>query len=434
MKVVKFGGSSVADSEQFAKVKAIIDGDDQRKVVVVSAAGKSVAEKIKITDLLISLDKLRLNDSDYSEVLNKIVERFVRIKNNLNINFDIENEINNIENNLKSCTSDYLISRGEYLTAHLMAAYLGFKFVDSADFMIFSNGEIDMKATSDKFMSIYQNNEKIVVPGFYGSNQNGDIQLMQRGGSDISGAILANILDADLYENWTDVSGILMADPRIVSKCKRIDSLTYGELQELSYMGFNVFQEEAVQPVRIKNIPTKILNTNHPHSGGTLVMDKVKRDDKQLITGIAGKKNYTIITVKKYQLNKHIEILQKVLSIFQKHHLAVDSVPSGTDSFRFMLQQSEVKGILQLVMSELKNNCNLDEVSVNDNIALIAAVSTQLSSRPAIAGKIMSFLDKSLINIRLVIQEGSDMKIVFGVSNSDYERTISNIYKNAVGQ
>lgn len=433
MKVVKFGGSSVADAEQFAKVKAIIDDDNERKVVVVSAAGKSAAEKIKITDLLINLDKLRLNDSDYSEVLDKIVERFLKIKNNLKIDFDIENEIKIIENNLKSCSSDYLISRGEFLTAHLMAAYLGFKFIDAADFMTFSNGEIDMSATADKLANLYSENEKIVVPGFYGS-QNNNIQLMQRGGSDISGAILANILNADLYENWTDVSGILMADPRIVSKCKRIDSLTYGELQELSYMGFNVFQEEAVQPVRVKNIPTKILNTNHPHSGGTLVVDRIKRNSKQLITGIAGKKNYTIITVKKYQLNKHLEILQSVLSIFQKHNLVVDSVPSGTDSFRFLLPQHELKGILNVVMSELKSKCNLDEVYVNDNIALIAAVSTELSNRPAIAGRIMQYLDKSLINIRLVIQEGSDMKIVFGVSNADYEKTISNIYKNAVGQ
>ncbi|WP_125565368.1 aspartate kinase [Companilactobacillus insicii] len=433
MKVVKFGGSSVADAEQFSKVKAIINDDDERKVVVVSAAGKSNTEKIKITDLLIKLDDLRLKKADFSEVLNKITDRFLKVKNDLKINFDIESEIKIIEHNLKDCSSDYLISRGEFLTAHLMAAYLGFKFIDAADFMTFVDNEIDMQQTAQKFSKLYLSNERVVIPGFYGIKDR-KIQLMQRGGSDISGAILANILDADLYENWTDVSGILMADPRIVSKCKRIDSLTYGELQELSYMGFNVFQEEAVQPVRIKNIPTKILNTNHPHSGGTLVVDTIKRNSKQLITGIAGKKNYTIITVKKYQLNKHLEILQSVLSIFQKHNLIVDAVPSGTDSFRFMLPQNELKGILNVVISELKSNCNLDSVFVNDNIALIAAVSTELSSRPAIAGRIIQFLDKSLINIRLVIQEGSDMKIVFGVSNSDYEKTISNIYNNAVGQ
>lgn len=432
MKVVKFGGSSVADAEQFSKVKAIINDDSDRKVVVVSAAGKSRNEKIKITDLLIELDKLRISGSDYSNILNKIMQRFLRIKSELGINFDIESEIRKIEVNLANCSSDYLISRGEYLTAQLMASYLGFKFIDSASFMMFSKNEIDLNETSKEFHKLYSETDKVVIPGFYG-NQNGNIKLMQRGGSDISGAILANILNADLYENWTDVSGILMADPRIVSKCKRIDSLTYGELQELSYMGFNVFQEEAVQPVRVKNIPTKILNTNNPHSGGTLVVDRIKRDSKQLITGIAGKKNYTIITVKKYQLNKHLDILQKVLSIFQKHNLIVDSVPSGTDSFRFLLPQTELKGVLNSVLSELKNNCNLDDVFLNDNIALIAAVSTELSKRPAIAGRIMQYLDKSLINIRLVIQEGSDMKVVFGVSNADYEKTISNIYKNAVG-
>ncbi|MQS53578.1 aspartate kinase [Companilactobacillus mishanensis] len=433
MKVAKFGGSSVADSDQFRKVKAIANSDLDRKVIVVSAAGKSSAEPVKVTDLLIQLEDAKSNGTDCQRIFDHISDRVLKIRDELNLDVNIENDLKEIYSKLDSCSHDYLVSRGEYLTGKLMAAYLGYYFADAKDFMIFDRENFDYQASEKRIKEIMAAHEYIVAPGFYGANEDGSIHLMPRGGSDISGSILASLLNASLYENWTDVSGILMADPRIVNHSKKIDVLTYDELQELSYMGIGVFQEEAVRPVREKQIPTKILNTNHPEDGGTLVVDSAaKKSDNNIITGIAGKKNYTVITIKKYQLNKHIEVLQNVLSVLQKFHISINYVPSGMDSFSFLCRQSEVSNKLEAILLKLRNTCGLDSVEVNRDIALVAAVSLQLSKRPAIAGKILDYLDNSLINVRLVIQEGSDIKVVFGVSNEDYEKTISKIYREAM--
>ncbi|AKP66250.1 aspartate kinase [Companilactobacillus ginsenosidimutans] len=433
MKVAKFGGSSVADANQFRKVKNIINSDSDRQVVVVSAAGKSSAEPVKVTDMLIKVEDALKQGIDYQPIFGHISARILKIRDDLNLDVNIEQDLDEIKSNLNECSHDYLVSRGEYLTAKLMANYLGYHFVDAKDIMIFDEDNFDYQESAVRLNSIYEKYQQIVVPGFYGANLDGSIHLMPRGGSDISGSILAKLLDANLYENWTDVSGILMADPRIVDHSKKIDVLTYDELQELTYMGFGVFQEEAVRPVREKQIPTKILNTNHPEEGGTLVVDSAdKRLDDQFITGIAGKKNYTVITIKKYQLNKHIEVLQKVLAVLQKFHISINYVPSGNDSFSFLFQQADISNKLESIVLKLKNTCGLDSVEVNQDIALVAAVSLELSKRPAIAGKILDYLDNSLINVRLVIQEGSDIKVVFGVSNEDYEKTIAKIYREAM--
>ncbi|WP_125707691.1 aspartate kinase [Companilactobacillus zhongbaensis] len=433
MKVAKFGGSSVADANQFRKVKNIIESDSERQVVVVSAAGKSAAEPVKVTDMLIELEKALKAGTDFQRLFDHVSDRILKIRNDLKLDVNIEADLALIKANLNNCSHDYLVSRGEFLTGKLMAAYLNFKFVDPKDVMIFKGDEFDYQASLDRISKVYAENDHLLVPGFYGAYASGNIHLMPRGGSDISGSILASLLNADLYENWTDVSGILMADPRIVDHSKKIDVLTYDELQELSYMGIGVFQEEAVRPVREKKIPTKILNTNHPEEGGTLVVDSEhEMISDQIITGIAGKKNYTVITIKKYQLNKHIEVLQKVLAVLQKYHVAINYVPSGSDAFSFLFQGAEVQAHLDLILAQLRSSCGLDDVEVNRDIALVAAVSLQLSKRPAIAGKILDYLDNSLINVRLVIQEGSDMKVVFGVSNDDYEKTIAKIYREAM--
>lgn len=433
MKVAKFGGSSVACAEQFKKVKNIVESDPQRKVIVVSAAGKSAHEPVKVTDMLIRLETAIQNSSDYQQLFAQISERIKKIRDDLGLNVNIEADLAEIKKHLADCSHDYLISRGEFLTAKMMADYLGYHFVDAQKVMIFNDAGFDYQASQAKVNQAYQQYGKVVVPGFYGANEAGQIHLMPRGGSDISGSILANLLNAKLYENWTDVSGILMADPRIVDHSQKIDVLTYDELQELSYMGFNVFQEEAVRPVREKQIPTKILNTNHPEEGGTMVVDSSQHHlSQRMITGIAGKKNYAVITVKKYQLNKHIEVMQKVLAVLQKFNVSINYVPSGNDAFSFICQQHEIKSSLNEIMSKLKANCGLDDVEIKQNIALVAAVSMQLSKRPAIAGKILDYLDNSLINVRLVIQEGSDMKVVFGVANDDYEKTVSKIYSEAM--
>lgn len=433
MKVVKFGGSSVADAKQFQKVKNIVLSDEQRNIVVVSAAGKSKQQPVKVTDMLLALEKHLENGTDYQPLFGQISARILQIRDDLNLKINIEDDLNQIKDNLSACSHDYLVSRGEFLTAKLMADYLGYYFVDAKDILIFNGSEIDYSKSLKRLNKIYHHHQHLLIPGFYGANLDGSIHLMPRGGSDISGSILASLLKADLYENWTDVSGILMADPRIVDHSKKIDVLTYDELQELSYMGIGVFQEEAVRPVREKKIPTKILNTNHPEEGGTLVVDSGSNSlSDRIVTGIAGKKNYTVITIKKYQLNKHIEVLQKVLAVLQKFHVSINYVPSGNDAFSFLFQAKDINAHLESIVLKLRSFCGIDDVEVKQDIALVAAVSMQLSKRPAIAGKILDYLDNSLIDVRLVIQEGSDMKVVFGVSNDDYEKTISKIYNETM--
>lgn len=432
MKIAKFGGSSVADADQFRKVKRIIESDPTRQVVVVSAAGKSVQQPIKVTDMLIQLEQLIQSGIDYQPLFDQISQRFIQIRDEMQLDISIEKDLRAIRRDLEHESHDYLISRGEFLTAKLMANYLGYYFVDAKDILIFNEQGLNYQASAQKLQAVLKKHSQLLVPGFYGGNDDGSIHLMPRGGSDISGSLLANLLDAELYENWTDVSGILMADPRIVNHSKKIDVLTYDELQELSYMGIGVFQEEAVRPVRQKQIPTKILNTNHPEEGGTMVVSSNDKDlDSGAITGIAGKKNFTIITIKKYQLNRHIEVLQNVLSIFQKFNVSINYIPSGNDGFSFLCQRHDLKNKLDKIIVNLKQSCGLDSVEVNQDIALVAAVSLQLSQRPAIAGQILSCLDNSLIHVRFVFQEGSDIKVVIGVANCDYEKAISKIYRES---
>lgn len=430
MKVAKFGGSSVADSDQFKKVKAIVMGNADRKAVVVSAAGRSENEPVKVTDLLIKIEQLRDAGQDYLPVFNHIAERFVSIRDDLGLNVAIEDDLRVIKSQIAQASHDYLVSRGEFLTAKLMADFLGFRFVDAKRFMIFNDDQFDYSKSRNFLKSIVADGSRIVVPGFYGVDESGRTHLMPRGGSDISGSILANLLDADLYENWTDVSGIKMADPRIIDQSRKINELTYEELQELSYMGISVFQEEAVQPVRAKRIPIAILNTNHPEEDGTLVVDQVRENTANLITGIAGKKDYVIISINKYQLSKRLDILSKVFSIIQRFDVSFDYLPSGTDSFSFIAKRAAVSNKVQAIISALEEESDLDSVQLEKDISLVAVVSDQLGKRPAVAGKILDILDNSQIKIHLVIQESSDIKLVFGVANKDYEKTIEKIYRN----
>ncbi|KRL68192.1 aspartate kinase [Companilactobacillus versmoldensis] len=433
MKVAKFGGSSVSDADQFKKVKRIIESDPERKVVVVSAAGKSSIEPVKVTDMLIQIEEAVKNGTDFQQLFGHVSARILKIRDDLHLNVKIEKGLQEIKNKISTCSHDYLVSRGEYLTGKLMASYLDYQFIDPKNVLIFNQNELDYRKSNSLLNNVFARYQRVVIPGFYGADKKGNIHLMPRGGSDITGSIVSKLLLADLYENWTDVSGILMADPRIVSESKKIDVLTYDELQELSYMGIGVFQEEAIQPVRKSHIPTKILNTNHPEEGGTLVVDAQSHMlSDQIITGIAGKKNYTVITIRKYQLSKHIEVLQKVLSLLQKFHISVNYVPSGNDSFSFLFQKSEISSRLDKLVHKLQTSCGLDKVEVNQDIALIAAVSLKLGKNPAIAGKILDYLDNSLINVPLVIQEGGDIKIVIGVANQDYEKTIAKIYQEAM--
>lgn len=429
MKVAKFGGSSVADAGQFKKVKEIVQANCDRRVVVVSAAGKSDDEPIKITDLLIEVEKLRDAGEDYQPIFNHIEQRFIGIRDALGLNVAIENDLQKIERHIEDGSHDYLVSRGEYLTAKLMADFLGFQFIDAARLLVFDGKEVNYGESINRLRDFLNEDSQIVVPGFYGVDEAGAIHIMARGGGDVSGAIMANLVDADLYENWTDVSGIKMADPRIIDHSRRISELTYDELQELSYMGVSVFQEEAINPVAQRQIPIAILNTNHPEEDGTLVHDRVHRDRDQLVTGVAGKKDYVIISIKKYQLNKRFDIMATVFSKIQKFNVPFEYVSSGTDSFSFLAKKDQLAGKLDAILAALKK-CDLDRVDLDQDIALVAVVSHELSERPANAGRILDLLDDSQIKVHLVIQEGSDIKVVFGVANEDYEKTIKKIYRD----
>ena len=376
IKITKFGGSSVANATQFAKVKQIIESDSARRFVVVSASGREHKNDNKVTDLLYLIEAHIKYSVDYHPLFQLIENRFLTMKRELNLTYPIENDLEELKQRLnKTISTDYLVSRGEYLTAKLMAEYLGFPFLDAKDIIIFRyNGKIDFDATRLRLKEYMQKHDRFVMPGFYGALPDGTIKIMSRGGSDITGSILADILDADMYENWTDVSGILMADPRIVSKPKRIDTITYSELRELSYMGASVLHEEAIFPVKEKNIPINILNTNHPEEGGTIILEKDDKPSAQLITGIAGKKNFTVIAIYKNHMSDEIGIIRKALEVCESYRISIEHIPSGIDSFSIVVNYEDVKDVIYDMVGEMKKACHADDIKIIDNIALMTTV------------------------------------------------------------
>ena len=432
IKITKFGGSSVANATQFAKVKQIIESDSAR--VVVSASGREHKNDNKVTDLLYLIEAHIKYSVDYHPLFQLIEDRFLTMKRELNLTYPIENDLEELKQRLnKTISTDYLVSRGEYLTAKLMAEYLGFPFLDAKDIIIFRyNGKIDFDATRLRLKEYMQKHDRFVMPGFYGALPDGTIKIMSRGGSDITGSILADILDADMYENWTDVSGILMADPRIVSKPKRIDTITYSELRELSYMGASVLHEEAIFPVKEKNIPINILNTNHPEEGGTIILEKDDKPSAQLITGIAGKKNFTVIAIYKNHMSDEIGIIRKALEVCESYRISIEHIPSGIDSFSIVVNYEDVKDVIYDMVGEMKKACHADDIKIIDNIALIATVGRQMMYKPGISGKLFAVLGQNNINIRMIAQGTDEMNIIVGVENEDYEKTVKTIYESFV--
>ena len=434
IKITKFGGSSVANATQFAKVKQIIESDSARRFVVVSASGREHKNDNKVTDLLYLIEAHIKYSVDYHPLFQLIEDRFLTMKRELNLTYPIENDLEELKQRLnKTISTDYLVSRGEYLTAKLMAEYLGFPFLDAKDIIIFRyNGKIDFDATRLRLKEYMQKHDRFVMPGFYGALPDGTIKIMSRGGSDITGSILADILDADMYENWTDVSGILMADPRIVSNPKRIDTITYSELRELSYMGASVLHEEAIFPVKEKNIPINILNTNHPEEGGTIILEKDDKPSAQLITGIAGKKNFTVIAIYKNHMSDEIGIIRKALEVCESYRISIEHIPSGIDSFSIVVNYEDVKDVIYDIVGEMKKACHADDIKIIDNIALIATVGRQMMYKPGISGKLFAVLGQNNINIRMIAQGTDEMNIIVGVENEDYEKTVKTIYESFV--
>lgn len=437
MKVLKFGGSSLASSEQFVKVKDIVQSDKEREVVIVSAPGKRDADDNKITDLLYLLHAHIQYGVAYDSVMGMIKERFVEIRESLGLKTDIEKIINDtFEKVNKKTSSDFIASRGEYLCALLMAEYLGFEFVDATEWVEFDyKGKVKAKKSEEKLRKLKDKYGKIVTPGFYGAYKSGDIRVFPRGGSDITGALAAAYLGADIYENWTDVSGILMVDPRIVPDSKAIARITYDELRELSYMGASVLHEDTVFPVRLKDIPVNIRNTNDPDAPGTIIAEKFDdestEEHERFITGIAGKKNYSIINVYKSRIGEDkIKLIREVLELFDNYDIPVEQVPSGTDSFSLVFPSDSLGSRQHELMHELEENESIDSCGITEGISLISIVGRQMAYRTGISGRVFKTLGDNKINIRTIEQGPDEINIMVGVYNEDFDRAIRLLYES----
>ncbi len=436
VKVAKFGGSSVAGAEQFKKVKAIVDRDGDIKVVVVSAAGKRSSDDHKLTDLLYLCHAHLSYGVPCDDIIHTIEQRLCQIRDELGISFDVGAEMEKLEKSMnKDMSADELVSRGEYLTSRLMADYLGFRFVDAADCVFFSfDGQIDKEKTYEAIAAAYREYGRIVLPGFYGRLPNGRIKVMTRGGSDISGALAAAAIDADVYENWTDVSGILMADPRIVKDPQPIEKITYAELRELAFMGASVLHEESVLPVKEKGIALNIRNTNCPEHPGTVIVDKIEAEEshERFLTGIAGRKNFTIITMNKRNMNTS-HTLRQALEILDRYHANVEHITLGLDSFALVTPTAPLGDGLYSLMGDLEKNCRPDNIQVNDGIALVAAVGRKMTYRPGISGKIFRALGEEQINIRTIAQGADELSIIVGVDNKNFEAAVRVLYESFAG-
>lgn len=437
LKVVKFGGSSLADAKQFQKVKQIIQSDDSRRFVIVSATGRIHPEDNKITDLLYLCHAHCKYHVNCDSIFHMIEERFLSIQRELGLSYPIIKDLQQLKSSMnQNMPLDYLVSRGEYLTAKLMAEYLDYTFLDAKELIYFSyGGKIDFAKTEAMMDHALQKNDRFVIPGFYGAMPDGQVKIMARGGSDITGAVIAKIVQADVYENWTDVSGILMADPRIIPNPKRIESITYSELRELSYMGANVLHEDAIFPVKEANIPINIRNTNEPDNPGTLIMEADQKNETEavsLITGIAGRKDFTVVSIYKNHMSNEVGIIRRALSVFEKYRISIEHIPSGIDSFSVVVNSADIKDQIYEIVAELKADCQADQVKVIEHIALIATVGRHMSSRPGISGQLFAVLGNHDINIRMIAQGSDEINIIVGVENKDFEKTIQVIYSHFV--
>ena len=433
LKVCKFGGTSMADASALKKVKNIIESDESRRFVVVSAPGKRNKEDIKITDTLYACYRDLVKNGNCTERFALIRQRFSQIVKDLGLAFDIDGVLDATEREIaEKKNADFTASRGEYLSARIMAEYLGFEFVDAEDMIRFdSHGRLNDEYTDDKVKTRLKNVEKAVIPGFYGRDHEGKVKTFSRGGSDITGSVIARGVCADLYENWTDVSGFLVCDPRIVPEAKTIRQITYKELRELSYMGASVLHAEAIFPVMKGKIPINIKNTFKPEDAGTMIVpnEQYKSVGEDVITGIAGKKNFTVIFIEKSMMNSEVGFVRRVLSVIEHHGLCIEHAPSGIDTLSIVLESEQLKnGVLTDIVNEIRENVSPDYVHVIENISLIATVGHGMARRCGTAATLFTALAKAGINITMIDQGSSELNIIIGVANSDYEKCIKAIY------
>lgn len=432
VKVAKFGGSSVADALQIEKIRNIIENDEDIKYVVVSAPGKRFSEDSKVTDLLYLCKTHIEHKIPYEQIFQVICDRFMAVEVNLDVDIDLEHEFEEIKRNLEAgASADYIASRGEYLNAMIIASYLGYDFVDAAKIVKFDEKGRFMEELTDKAIrKELANHEKAVIPGFYGSKIDGSVKTFSRGGSDITGSIIARAVGADMYENWTDVSGFLMADPRIVKDPKPISTVSYKELRELSYMGASVLHEDAIYPARVANIPINIRNTNRPEDPGTIITaEPAKLEDGQIITGIAGSKDFTVIAMYKNLMSSERGFIRKMTGILEDFDVPIEHIPSGIDTLSVVLENNVIDGRLDEIVEEFTRQLRPDTIEVFEDMALIATVGHGMSSRTGVSAALFTALAKEKINIRMIDQGSSEMNIIVGVENKDFEKAIKSIYE-----
>lgn len=429
-KVVKFGGSSLASAEQFQKVGKIIRADKDRRFVVPSAPGKRTKNDTKVTDMLYACYDLAEKDQDFSKELDQIKARYQEIIDGLQLKLSLDQEFEVIAANLKAkAGNNYAASRGEYLNGIVMANYLGYEFVDAAKVIFFDeNGNFDAAKTDKVLSERLAGCKNAVVPGFYGSMPDGTVKTFSRGGSDVTGSIVAKAAKVDVYENWTDVSGFLIADPRVIDKPVGIDTITYRELRELSYMGAGVLHEDAIFPVRQMGIPINIRNTNAPEDNGTWIVGSTCQKSKYVITGIAGKKGFCAINIEKDMMNSEIGFGRKVLQAFEENGISFEHVPSGIDTLTVFVHQDEFMHKEQKVVAGINRLAKPDTIDIESDLALIAVVGRGMKSTRGTAGRIFSALAHANVNVRMIDQGSSELNIIIGVANEDFEAAIKAIY------
>ncbi|MCQ2544065.1 MAG: aspartate kinase [Lachnospiraceae bacterium] len=434
-KVVKFGGSSLANAEQFKKVGNIIKADESRVYVVPSAPGKRFKDDIKVTDMLLHLYATASEGKDISEEVKAIKARYDEIITGLELkDFSLDKDFEVIEKIMKENPQrDYAASRGEFLNGKIMAAYLGIDFIDAAEVIFFNEeGNLNSYKTEKQMAARLEKSPRAVVPGFYGTGKDGNVKTFSRGGSDVTGSIVAQASRADVYENWTDVSGFLVTDPRIVPNPKPIKYITYRELRELSYMGASVLHEDAIFPVRHCGIPINIRNTNAPEDAGTWIVESTAQKTENVITGIAGKKDFCTIFITKAMMNSEIGFGRKVLQAFEENDISFEHMPSGIDTMTIVVHADEFMHKEQSVVSAIHRLAEPDSVEIESGLALVAVVGRGMKSASGTAGKLFSALAAEGINIKMIDQGSSELNIIIGVKNDDFETAISAIYKTFI--
>lgn len=429
-KVVKFGGSSLANAEQFQKVGSIIRSEESRRYVVPSAPGKRFSGDTKVTDLLYACYDKAAEGKEFSGIFKEIKERYYEIIRGLGLTLSLEEEFAGIEADFKAqAGTEYAASRGEFLNGKLMAAYLGFEFVDAASVIRFDkNGNFDPEKTDRLLAKRLSKCEGAVIPGFYGAMEDGTVKTFSRGGSDVTGSLVAKAVHADVYENWTDVSGFLVTDPRIVENPAVIETITYRELRELSYMGATVLHEEAIFPVRKEGIPINIRNTNRPEDKGTFIVESTCRRPRYVITGIAGKKGFCSINIEKSMMNSEVGFGRKVLQVFEDQGISFEHVPSGIDTMTVYVHQDEFEEKEQQVIAGIHRAVQPDFVEMESDLALIAVVGRGMKSQRGTAGRVFSALAHAHVNVKMIDQGSSELNIIIGVENRDFETAVKAIY------